>query len=36
MGNWLHLLCFLTDECTLESKDLLILPGGTTWREDIH
>lgn len=24
------------DECTLESKDLLILPGGTTWREDIH
>jgi len=24
------------DECTLESKDLLILPGGTTWRENIH
>ncbi|MGG3913352.1 type 1 glutamine amidotransferase family protein [Rossellomorea vietnamensis] len=24
------------DECTLESKDLLILPGGTTWSEDIH
>ncbi|MDP5276572.1 type 1 glutamine amidotransferase family protein [Chengkuizengella axinellae] len=24
------------DECTLESKDLLILPGGTTWREIIH
>ncbi|MFF2176556.1 type 1 glutamine amidotransferase family protein [Lysinibacillus sp. NPDC058147] len=24
------------DECTLESKDLLVLPGGTTWREDIH
>lgn len=24
------------DECALESKDLLILPGGTTWREDIH
>ncbi|MFI8685898.1 type 1 glutamine amidotransferase family protein [Rossellomorea sp. NPDC077527] len=24
------------DECTLKSKDLLILPGGTTWNEDIH
>ncbi|WP_313804295.1 type 1 glutamine amidotransferase family protein [Cytobacillus sp.] len=24
------------DECKLESKDLVILPGGTTWREDIH
>ena len=24
------------DECTFESKDLLILPGGTTWREEIH
>lgn len=24
------------DECTFESKDLLILPGGTTWNEDIH
>lgn len=24
------------DKCTFESKDLLILPGGTTWREDIH
>ncbi|WP_416723574.1 type 1 glutamine amidotransferase family protein [Bacillus stercoris] len=24
------------DECTLESKDLLILPGGTTWNEEIH
>jgi putative intracellular protease/amidase len=24
------------DECTLESKDLLILPGGTTWSEEIH
>ena len=24
------------DECTLESKDLLILPGGNTWGEDIH
>ncbi|MEH6849827.1 MULTISPECIES: type 1 glutamine amidotransferase family protein [Bacillus] len=24
------------DECTLESKDLIILPGGTTWGEDIH
>lgn len=24
------------DECTLKSKDLLILPGGTTWREDVH
>lgn len=24
------------DECTLESKDLLILPGGNTWREEIH
>ena len=24
------------DECTLESKDLLILPGGDTWREKIH
>ncbi|MBS2969142.1 glutamine amidotransferase [Metabacillus sp. KIGAM252] len=24
------------DECTLESEDLLILPGGTTWREIIH
>jgi len=23
-------------ECTLESKDLLILPGGTTWNEEIH
>ncbi|RDW21946.1 type 1 glutamine amidotransferase family protein [Oceanobacillus chungangensis] len=23
-------------ECTFEGKDLLILPGGTTWREDIH
>ncbi|MGF2614482.1 glutamine amidotransferase [Rossellomorea vietnamensis] len=24
------------DECTLESEDLLILPGGTTWSEEIH
>ncbi|MCD7033629.1 glutamine amidotransferase [Metabacillus sp. GX 13764] len=24
------------DECNLESKDLLILPGGTTWGEAIH
>ncbi|MCY7750667.1 type 1 glutamine amidotransferase family protein [Bacillus inaquosorum] len=24
------------DECTLESKDLLILPGGNTWGEDTH
>lgn len=24
------------DECTLESKDLLVLPGGNTWGEDIH
>ncbi|WP_100401800.1 type 1 glutamine amidotransferase family protein [Bacillus sp. FJAT-42315] len=24
------------DECTLESKDLIVLPGGTTWGEDIH
>jgi len=24
------------DECTLESKDLFILPGGDTWGEDIH
>ncbi|MNC15160.1 putative protease YdeA [compost metagenome] len=24
------------DECTLESKDLIILPGGATWGEDIH
>ncbi|MGG4166360.1 type 1 glutamine amidotransferase family protein [Rossellomorea vietnamensis] len=24
------------DECSLESKDLLMLPGGTTWNEDIH
>ncbi|MGM7702395.1 type 1 glutamine amidotransferase family protein [Pseudalkalibacillus sp. Hm43] len=24
------------DEITLERKDLLILPGGTTWSEDIH
>ncbi|MES1037165.1 type 1 glutamine amidotransferase family protein [Bacillus pumilus] len=24
------------DECNLENKDLFILPGGTTWGEDIH
>ncbi|MFD1030250.1 type 1 glutamine amidotransferase family protein [Metaplanococcus flavidus] len=24
------------DECALESEDLLILPGGTTWNEEIH
>ncbi|WP_252238924.1 MULTISPECIES: type 1 glutamine amidotransferase family protein [unclassified Clostridium] len=24
------------DECTLENKDLLVLPGGNTWGEDIH
>ncbi|OUL06393.1 type 1 glutamine amidotransferase family protein [Bacillus spizizenii] len=24
------------DECTLESNDLIILPGGNTWGEDIH
>ncbi|MBH0168217.1 type 1 glutamine amidotransferase family protein [Fictibacillus sp. 18YEL24] len=24
------------EECSLKSKDLLILPGGNTWREDIH
>jgi putative intracellular protease/amidase len=24
------------DECTLESNDLLVLPGGNTWGEDIH
>ncbi|TYR73157.1 glutamine amidotransferase [Rossellomorea vietnamensis] len=24
------------DECTFESKDLLILPGGTTWSDEIH
>ncbi|MGN7312994.1 type 1 glutamine amidotransferase family protein [Alkalicoccobacillus gibsonii] len=23
-------------ECTLEKNDLLILPGGTTWSEDVH
>ena len=24
------------DECILESKDLIVLPGGNTWGEDIH
>ncbi|PQZ53289.1 glutamine amidotransferase [Bacillus sp. MYb209] len=24
------------DKCTLESNDLLVLPGGTTWGEHIH
>lgn len=24
------------DECTLESQDLIILPGGNTWGDDIH
>ncbi|PFG12056.1 type 1 glutamine amidotransferase family protein [Bacillus sp. es.036] len=24
------------NECTLESNDLLILPGGTNWKEEIH
>ncbi|MBT2712913.1 DJ-1/PfpI family protein [Pseudomonas sp. ISL-88] len=24
------------NECTLESKDLLVLPGGNNWREEIH
>ncbi|MEX0137372.1 glutamine amidotransferase [Bacillus nitratireducens] len=24
------------DKCTLESNDLLVLPGGTTWGESIH
>ena len=24
------------DDCTFESEDLLILPGGTTWSEEIH
>jgi putative intracellular protease/amidase len=24
------------DECTLESNDLLVLPGGNTWGENIH
>ncbi|QPC45577.1 type 1 glutamine amidotransferase family protein [Mangrovibacillus cuniculi] len=24
------------DECKLESKDLLLLPGGTTWSDEIH
>ncbi len=24
------------DECTLESNDLLVLPGGNTWGEDTH
>lgn len=24
------------DECTFESNDLLVLPGGNTWGEDIH
>lgn len=24
------------EECTLENEDLLILPGGTTWNEEIH
>lgn len=24
------------EECTFERNDLLILPGGTTWNEDIH
>lgn len=24
------------DECNLENKDLLILPGGTMWNEEIH
>ncbi|MEK8213803.1 type 1 glutamine amidotransferase family protein [Paenibacillus sp. FSL L8-0463] len=24
------------DECTFQSKDLLVLPGGNTWGEDIH
>ncbi|EEK76908.1 type 1 glutamine amidotransferase family protein [Bacillus cereus] len=26
----------LLDECTLESSDLFILPGGDTWGENIH
>ncbi|MFS0838618.1 type 1 glutamine amidotransferase family protein [Paenibacillus sp. 1P03SA] len=24
------------DECSLESQDVLVLPGGNTWGEDIH
>jgi len=24
------------DECTLEEKDLLLLPGGNTWAENVH
>lgn len=24
------------EECTLEGKDLVVLPGGTTWNEEIH
>lgn len=24
------------DECTLERKELLVLPGGTTWNDEIH
>lgn len=24
------------DECSLENNDLIILPGGTTWNEEIH
>lgn len=24
------------DECTIQSNDLLVLPGGNTWGEDIH
>ncbi|MFK3937520.1 type 1 glutamine amidotransferase family protein [Alkalihalobacillus sp. NPDC078783] len=24
------------DECTLESKDLFILPGGSTWNDEMH
>jgi putative intracellular protease/amidase len=36
MGG-LHIKPEITlDECTLESKDLLILPGGATWSEEIH
>ncbi|MBL3646918.1 type 1 glutamine amidotransferase family protein [Bacillus vallismortis] len=26
----------ILDKCTFESEDLLILPGGNTWGEDIH
>lgn len=36
MGGLKIIPDMIQDECKLESNDLLILPGGTTWNDQVH